>query len=70
MNKTTKAIVYGIGSCALTLVLVVAIRALIKGEPFVDGFKEWSNWVVSVICGVSSAYSTLTKDKKDKQDKA
>ena len=67
MNKTTKAILYGVGTFALSLLVLVGARALIKGTPFVDGFKDWYNWAIAVLSGVSTAYSTAMKDKQDKE---
>jgi len=69
MNKTTKYILYGVGTFAGCVVILAVARSLIKGIPVVDGFKDWTNWVIALLSGVSAAWSSFNKDsgKKDKQ---
>ena len=67
MNKTTKVILYGIGTFVLSLLVLVGARSLINGTPFVEGFKDWYNWAIAVLSGASTAYSTAKKDKQDKE---
>ena len=69
MNKTTKAILYGVASFAAFILAMSGIRSMIKGVPFVDQFKQWSNWVFAACFGISIAWSTLKKDNENNKDK-
>ena len=67
MNKTTKAILYGVGIFAASIVILSVARALIKGIPIGDGFKDWTNWLIAVVSGVWSGWEVSKKDN-DKKD--
>ncbi len=64
MNKTAKYILLGIGSFIGCLLVIVLLRGLIKGIPFADGIKSWSNWLFAALGGVGSAYSVWRKDQE------
>ena len=70
MNKTVKYILCGVGTFAFIILATALIRSLIRSVPFADGFKDWTNWLIAAVCGVSSALSAYKKDKeKETKDK-
>ena len=72
MNKTTKNILYGIGTFAFVIVAIAVVRSLIKGLPIGDGFKDWTNWVIAAVSGISAGWSSYNKDraKEEKEKKS
>ena len=66
MNKTTKYILLGAGSFIGCFLIIVFLRVLIKGIPFADGIKSWSNWLYAAMGGVGFAYSVWKKDQEKK----
>ena len=66
MNKTIKYILIGAGSFIGIFLIIVLIRVLIKGIPFADGIKSWSNWLYAAMGGVGFAYSVWKKDQEKK----
>ena len=66
MNKTTKYILCGVGSFIGILLIIVLIRVLIKGIPFADGIKSWTNWLFAAIGGIGTVYSIWQKDQGKK----
>ena len=66
MNKTTKYILLGVGSFIGCLLIIVLLRVLIKGIPFADGIKSWSNWLFAAMGGIVFAYSIWKKDQEKK----
>ena len=66
MNKTTKYILVGVGSFIGCLLIIVLLRVLIKGIPFADGIRNWSNWLFAAFGGVGCAYSIWKKDQEKK----
>ncbi len=66
MNKTIKYILVGIGSFIGCLLIIVVIRALIKGIPYADVIRNWNTWLFAAFGGVGSAYSVWKKDLEKK----
>ena len=68
MNKTVRYILYGVGTCVAVFLIMIFVRSWIREVPVADGIKDWTNWLIAVLCGVSTAYSSRKKDqeKKDK----
>ena len=64
MNKTVKAILYGVGSFVGVFLIIVVIRCLIRGVAFGDELKDWTNWAVAAGSGIASALTSLSNDKK------
>ena len=70
MNKTTKYILYGIGTFAASIVILSVVRSLIHGLAIGEGFKDWTNWAIAALSGVSTGYSSYSKDKaKEEKEK-
>jgi len=70
MNKTTKNILYGVGTFVLCLVILVVIRSLIKGVAIGEQIKNWTNWALAALSGISAGYSAYSKDKaKEEKEK-
>ena len=69
MNKPVKYILLGIGSCIGVFLVMILLRNLIHGSSFAEEAKDWTNWLVAVCCGISTAWSTLKRDK-DKENKS
>ena len=64
MNKTTKYILYGIGSFAGVMLIITIVRCLLGGVAFGEELKDWTNWVVAAGAGISSAWTAVNNDKK------
>ena len=64
MNKTTKAILYGIGSFISVFLIIVVVRCLLRGVAFADELKDWTNWAVAAGSGFASALTSFNNDKK------
>ena len=63
MNKTIKYILIGAGSFIGIFLIIVLLRVLIKGIPFADGIRSWSNWLYAAIGGIGTVYSVWRKDQ-------
>lgn len=64
MNKTARYILIGVGSFIGILLIIVLIRVLIKGIPFADGIRNWSNWLIAAAGGIGMVYSAWKKDQE------
>lgn len=64
MNKTARYILIGVGSFIGILLIIVLIRVLIKGIPFADGIRNWSNWLIAAVGGIGTVYSAWKKDQE------
>ena len=64
MNKTTKYILYGIGTFAASIVILSVVRSLIHGLAIGEGFKDWTNWAIAALGGISAGWSSYNKDKE------
>ena len=53
MNKTLKYILCGIAGCALTMLILVGGRHLIRGISVEAGLKDFWNWAISIMSGFS-----------------
>lgn len=70
MSNKTKAIVWGVGTFVLCVLLWNVARPLIKGTPIAEAFSSAWGWVISVVCGFCSGISALKQeDKKGAQKK-
>ena len=71
MNKTTKYILYGVGTFVLSVVILAVVRSLIKGVAVGEGFKDVTNWLVAAFSGISAAWSAFSKAraKEEKEEK-
>jgi len=70
MNKTTKYILYGVGCFVLSIVILAVVRSLIRGIAIGEGFKDWTNWAIAVLSGLSAGWSSYNKDKvKEEKEK-
>ena len=70
-SKTILTILCGIGGFAASFLILAGGRSLIHGGTFADGFREFWNWAIAAMAGVSCGYSfwnngTRKKDNKDK----
>ena len=54
------------------MLIMSGVRSLIKGIPYVDEFKDWTNWLLAACCGISTVWTNLDKIKKEesKEDKS
>ena len=70
-GKRILCILCGIGGFAATMLVLAGGRALILGSTFADGFKEFWNWAIAAMAGVSCGYSYWYNraKKKDGQKK-
>lgn len=66
MSKSTKAILTGVGTFVLCAVLLIGLRTLIRGIPIEDNLRNVWNWFIAAIGGISSGWSSWTKDSKGK----
>ncbi len=69
MNKTTKSILYGVGTFVFSIVILAVIRAVIKGVDIGAGFKDWTNWVIAAFGGISSGWSSYNKNRAKEEAK-
>jgi len=70
MNKTTRNILYGVGTFVLCVVILAVVRSLIKGVAIGEGFKDGTNWLLAALSGVSAGWSSYSKDKaKEEKEK-
>ena len=68
MSKTTKNILYGIGTFVGIMVIMILVRTLIKGATLEEALSRWSSWLIAACCGVSAFLTANNRDqqKKDK----
>jgi len=64
MNKTTRYILYGVGTFVLSIVVLAVIRALVRGVAIGEGFKDWTNWLIAAVGGISAAWASYSKDRE------
>ncbi len=64
MNKTLKYILCGIAGCALTMLILVGGRHLIRGISIEAGLKDFWNWAISIMSGFSCGYARRLADQK------
>ena len=66
-----KSIHCGIGGLAASILILAGGRSLIHGGTFADGLREFWNWAIAAMAGVSCGYSYWYNEtkKKDKDDK-
>ena len=70
MNKTTKSILYGVGTFIISIVAIVGLRSLIKGTPIETQIKDWYNWAIAIVGGACTAWSYFKKSvEKEEQEK-
>ena len=64
MNRTVKAILCGVAGFVAFIFGMSLVRSMIKGVTFGAELKDWLNWVLAVICGVSTGFNVWKKDGK------
>ena len=69
MNKYVKYIPYGVIAFVFILVVLSVARSLIVGQPILDAFKEWTNWLIAVAAGVSTSLTIKKKDMEKGKEK-
>ena len=65
-GKTILTILCGIGGCAASILILAGGRSLIHGGTFADGFREFWNWAISAMAGISCGYSYSQHSRKEK----
>jgi hypothetical protein len=70
-GRTILTILCGIGGLAASILILAGGRSLIHGGTFADGLREFWNWAIAAMAGVSCGYSYWYNEtkKKDKDDK-
>ena len=70
MKKIGRYILIGVGTSLGVFMAILLLRMLIKGIPFEEGLKDWSNWLIAVCCAVSTGVSFWKRDReKEEKDK-
>ncbi|MCR5566762.1 MAG: hypothetical protein K6F61_07900 [Clostridiales bacterium] len=67
MNKTVKYILIGIGTSIALFAVILLLRMFIRGVPFTEGLKDWTNWLIAVCCAVSVGVSSWKKDREKEE---
>jgi len=65
-GKMVLYILCGIGGFAVSLLILTGGRSLIHGGTFAGEFREFWNWAIAVMAGVSCGYSCWYKNTKQK----
>ena len=70
MKSKILTILCGIGGFAASILILAGGRSLIHGGTFADGFREFWNWAISIMAGISCGYSCWYNEtkKKDKEN--
>ncbi len=72
-NKRILCILCGIGGFAASILILAGGRALIHGGTFAGGFREFWNWAIAIMAGISCGYSywynSAKKKGEEKKDK-
>ena len=59
----------GIGSLALTMIILVGGQSLLRGIPPADGIKDFWYWAIAAMAGFSCGYLLWHKDRDHKDRK-
>ena len=65
-GMTVMTILGGLRGFALSLLILVGGRRLIHGIPFADGIRNFWNWAISAMAGISCGYSYSQHSRKEK----
>ena len=72
-NRTFLTILSGIGGFAIAFLILAGGSALIHGGVFADGFRNFWDWAIAIMAGISCAraywYNAEKKKEKKHQDK-
>lgn len=69
MNKIIRYSLIGVGTSISVFMAILLLRMLIRGVPFTEGLKDWTNWLIAVCCAVSTGVSSWKKDR-EKEEKS
>ena len=64
----TSGILCGIGGLAASILILAGGRSLIHGGTFADGLREFWNWAIAAMAGVSCGYSYWYNQAKKKDN--
>ena len=63
-SKMVLYILCGIGGFAVTMLILAGGRVLIHGTAFGAGLRDFWNWAIAIMAGISCGYSYWYNDNK------
>ena len=68
-SKMLLYILCGIGGFAVTMLILAGGRVLIHGTAFGAGLRDFWNWAIAIMAGISCGYSYWYNDAKKNNKK-
>ena len=68
-SKMLLYILCGIGGFAVTMLILAGGRVLIHGTAFGAGLRDFWNWAIAIMAGISCGYSYWNNDAKKNNKK-
>lgn len=68
-SKMVLSILCGIGGFAVTMLILAGGRVLIHGTAFGAGLRDFWNWAIAIMAGISCGYSYWYNDAKKNNKK-